>query len=397
MLPETTGELREARSLLEQGHVDEALERVGPLLSRDPSAAEVHHLCGVARLRRREPTLALAHFEHALECGLNPLDVAGEIWTCSMLLGNFENAWRQSDLVLERRRAFGRAFQDQPLHLRHVWDGTPLDGKRVLVRCYHGLGDTIQFIRYASALRQRASRVVVQVERRLIPLLCTVRGIDSLVSLEVPEAEPPYDVDIESMEVPHALRATLKDAPANQSYLCVPTTRIRAARTRMPASTGLKVGVAWSGGEWAPERSVPLADLEVLNTIEGLALYALQTGPTAARIARGSRAPRFIGDDGWCRDLVDTAAMIANLDLVITVDTMIAHLAGAIGVPVWTLLHFESDWRWMVGRDDTPWYPSMRLFRQPTAGDWSTPLAAIVEKLRAEAAHREARIVKTAC
>ena len=335
--------------------------------------------------------LAIAHFERALECGLDPLDVAGEIWTCSMLLGNFEHAWRQSDLVLERRRAFGRACQDQPLHLRHVWDGTPIDGKRVLVRCYHGLGDTIQFIRYAAALRQRASRVVVQVERRLIPLLCSVRGIDSLVSLEVPEAEPPYDVDLESMEVPHALRATLSDAPANGPYLSVPPARVRAARTRMPASTGFKVGVAWNGGEWSPERSVALADLEVLNPIEGLALYALQPGSNAAHVTRGSRGPRFIGDDGWCRDLVDTAAMIANLDLVISVDTMAAHLAGAIGVPVWTLLHFESDWRWLVGREDSPWYPSMRLFRQSASGDWATPLAALVEKLRAEVAGRMRR------
>ena len=218
-----------------------------------------------------------------------------------------------------------------------------------------------------------------------------------MVSREVPEAEPPYDVDIESMEVPHALRATISDAPANGAYLCVPPTRIRAARTRIPASTGLKVGVAWSAGEWSPERSVPLADLEVLNTVDGLALYALQPGSSAAHVTRGKRAPRFIGDDGWCRDLVDMAAMIANLDLVITVDTMVAHLAGAIGVQVWTLLSFESDWRWMVGRDDTPWYPSMRLFRQQAPGDWASPLAALVEKLRPEAARREARLVKTAC
>ena len=136
---------------------------------------------------------------------------------------------------------------------------------------------------------------------------------------------------------------------------------------------------------------MPLADLEVLNPIEGLALYALQPGSNAAHVTRGSRGPRFIGDDGWCRDLVDTAAMIANLDLVISVDTMAAHLAGAIGVPVWTLLHFESDWRWMVGREDSPWYPSMRLFRQSASGDWATPLATLVEKLRAEVTGRMRR------
>ena len=296
---------------------------------------------------------------------------AGAAWMRHMRGGDFAAAWKVSDAVLHgRRRA---ACFHLPRHEQWVWDGRPLDGKRVLVRCYHGLGDTLQFIRFAAPLRERAREVAVWAQPELIPLLRTARGVDRLLPLHDGEPEVEFDADVEVMELAHALRcdaATLGPVP----YL-------HADAAPLPRDARLAVGLVWRAGGWDERRSIPPALLAPLARVPGVSLHLLQRGP-----GRGE-APPGLGADAGSDDVARAARVMRALDLVVTVDSMPAHLAGALGVPVWTLLHSDPDWRWMEGRGDSPWYPTMRLFRQARAGEWG-PVVARVAAALAEIAPR---------
>jgi hypothetical protein len=341
-------------------------------------AAEAALSAAEALFRDRRIAAAAAAYERAVALGMDPLGLAEPRWMCAMLLGKFEEAWRISDAVLRRRA--GMSCAHLPHHLRWVWDGTPLAGRAVLVRCYHGLGDTVQFIRHARPLRQLARRVVVEAQPALLPLLASAAGIDALIPLDA--APPPgIEVAIESMELPHALRATPATIPAEVPYLAVPEERAAAARALVAGCEGrLKVGLAWAAGDWDPRRSLPVEPLAVLDALPHLALFNLQRGPALDRLVPG-RGPRFVHRRGESTDALETAALMTHLDLVVTVDTMVAHLAGALGRPVWTLLHFAADWRWLLDRDDSPWYPTMRLFRQPAPDAWEPVVARVADEL----------------
>jgi hypothetical protein len=286
-------------------------------------------------------------------------------WVAQMRRGNFAAAWAISDAVRATR---GNVDCTRwPRHEQFIWDGSPLSGRRVLVRCYHGLGDTLQFIRYAPLVRNVARELIVWAQPKLIPLLQGVRGIDRLLPLHdgVPEAD--YDVDVELMELPHLFRSTLDTLPAVVPYLGLAPA---SAVNRGP----LEVGLVWQGGDWDPRRDIPLAQFDPLWDVPGVRLHALQFGPALAQW-REERGPIVGGDP------LATARAMQHLNLIITVDSFPAHLAGALGRPVWTLLHYEADWRWMERRTDSPWYPTMRLFRQSAPGDWHDPLGAVREEL----------------
>jgi hypothetical protein len=327
-------------------------------------------------LGRRDLRDALAYYDEALRRGADALDLARDRWSCAMLLGDFEAAWRISDQVLAERRRRGLACVDQPLHLRWVWDGRPLTDRNVLVRCHHGLGDVIQFIRLAAPLRATAARVTVQAVPELLPLIDGVAGIDAMIPLGA--TDPPYDIDIELLELPHALRFRLDGIPARVPYISVPDELARRHRVALEAHPGFRVGLVWAAGAWRPERSVPLRLVSPLAAIPGVELVSLQQGAALGELGDVD----ILQLPDATTDLVAAAATLRALDLVISVDTMIAHLAGALGVPCWTLLHFHADWRWMIGRADSPWYPTMRLFRQPAPGEWTPVIQQIAAALQ---------------
>lgn len=288
-------------------------------------------------------------------------------WMACMRRGDFEAAWRMSD-ALRCARA-GVPCWHWPRHLQYVWDGTPLTGKRVLVRCYHGLGDTIQFVRYAPLLQAVASEVIVWAQPALLPLLSTVHGIDRLVPLHDGTPEVAYDVDVESMELPYIFRTTLATIPAAIPYLHVDP-------ALLPRHDHLAVGLVWTSGGWEQaRRSIPVALLAPLARVPGVQFYILQRGP-----ALGQDAPGF-GILSGSDHILEAARVMRALDLVISVDSMPAHLAGALGVPVWTLLDAAADWRWLVGREDSPWYPGMRLLRQASPGAWKPVLRRVAIEL----------------
>jgi hypothetical protein len=284
-----------------------------------------------------------------------------------MRRGAFETAWAISDAVLRARA--GVPCWHWPRHLQYIWDGTPLTGKRVLVRCYHGLGDTIQFIRYAPLIKGIAREVMVWAQPALLPLLRTMRGIDQLLPLHDGVPNVAYDVDVESMELPHIFRTTLATIPAAIPYLHV-------APAALPRHGRLTVGLVWAAGDWEhARRSIPFPLLAPLAAVPGVALYILQRGPALDQYQHG------VGTLSGSDDVVEAARIMRALDLVISVDTMPAHLAGALGVPVWMLLDAAADWRWMDEREDSLWYPTMRLFRQERPGIWEPVIARVVAEL----------------
>jgi hypothetical protein len=291
-----------------------------------------------------------------------------------MRRGAFEAAWTISDAVLQARA--GVPCWHWPRHLQYIWDGTPLAGKRVLVRCYHGLGDTIQFIRYAPLIKDIAREVIIWAQPALLPLLRTVHGIDRLLPLHDGAPDVEYDVDVESMELPHIFRTTLATIPAEIPYLHLAPAALSRPRR-------LAVGLVWAAGDWEQaRRSIPFPLLAPLAAVPSVALYILQRGPALDHYQHG------VGILFSSDDVVEAAGIMRALDLVISVDTMPAHLAGALGVPVWTLLDAAADWRWMDGREDSPWYPTMRLFRQACPGAWEPVIARVVAELRRELSWR---------
>jgi hypothetical protein len=284
-----------------------------------------------------------------------------------MRRGAFEEAWAISDAVLHAR--VGVPCWHWPRHQQYLWDGTPLADKRVLVRCYHGLGDTMQFIRYAPLIKDMARAVMVWAQPALLPLLRTMHGIDRLLPLHDGAPDVEYDVDVESMELPHIFRTTLATIPAEIPYLHI-------APAALPRQGRVAVGLVWAAGDWEHERrSIPWPLLAPLATVPGVALYILQRGPALEHYQHG------VGILSGTDDVVETARLMRALDLVISVDTMSAHLAGALGVPVWTLLDAAADWRWMDEREDSPWYPTMRLFRQECPGAWEPVVARVMAEL----------------
>jgi hypothetical protein len=293
-----------------------------------------------------------------------------------MRRGAFERAWAVSDAVLARRR--GTPSSHLPRHQQWIWDGTPLDGKRVLVRCYHGLGDTIQFIRYAPIVKAIASQVIVWIQPPLIPLFAGMAGIDELLPLHEGTPDCDYDVDVEVMELPYVFRTTVQTIPRAVPYVrVIPDPAwgtASAGAARLASAEQRAVLVFPTSGDWDRRRDLPIEQLARLAGVPDVSLYAL------ARERWAHNRPDITIVD--VPDTIEaTAAVLAAVDLVVTVDSMPAHLAGALGVPVWTLLHAEADWRWMDGRDDSPWYPSMRLFRQPAPGRWSAVVDAVTAAL----------------
>jgi hypothetical protein len=255
-----------------------------------------------------------------------------------------------------------------PRHVQRIWSGAPLTGKRVLVRCYHGLGDTIQFIRYAALLKQVAAETLVWAQPELLPLLRTAAGIDQLLPLHDGTPDVPYDVDVESMELAEVFRTTVATIPAAIPYLHV------VASPMSKQGETLTVAIARRAGRWDPQRAIPLPALEPLAHVPGVRLLLIH--------AEREPLPHAAFEPATGTDtIIGTGSLMKAVDLVISADSMPAHLAGALGVPVWTLLRRTADWRWMENRDDSPWYPTMRLFRQEREGDWTAPVARVAAAL----------------
>jgi hypothetical protein len=303
-----------------------------------------------------------------------PPDVSGD-WLAAMRRGDFGAAWRATDRIeLPRRARQGQpGFARRPEHLR--WDGTPPAGRTVLVRCEHGLGDTLQFMRFLPQLGARHIHFMVQPP--LVPLLRGAPGLGEVRNYWTDDPLPPHDVDMEVMELAYALRATVATLPRPYAHLAG---QLPPCDGLLPADDGrLRVGLLWASSEWDLTRSVPLQALTPLFALPRVRFFSLQQGPAAddpllQGLDVAILSPRT-------RELPLAAAAMAQLDLVICIDAMPAHLAATLGRPTWVLLKHDADWRWMDRRVDSPWYPTVHLFRQPRPGDWTSVMQAVRDGL----------------
>lgn len=312
-------------------------------------------------------TEACQCFQLAEEAGFDADHCAARRWTCHMLLGNFESAWAESDAISRRGNPDPHRF----------WDGQPFDGRHVLIRCLHGLGDTLQYIRYAPLIRQRATSLTVEAPPLLRTLLAQANIADRVITWG--DKEPFWDQQVEIVELPLIFRTTIDSIPAAVPYLYVPSGNVDSS---LSEKRRLRVGLVWASSAFNPARSLPLAQLATLFAIPEVSFFSFQAGDERAQLRHWSDHVGNRYTEG--QSVLETAMGMKTMDLVITVDTMTAHLAGAMGLDVWTLLPYACDWRWMLRRTDSPWYPTMRLFRQPGPGAWEP----VVQDVRSELAAR---------
>ncbi len=267
------------------------------------------------------------------------------------------------------------------------WAGEPLNGATILLHMEQGFGDAMQFIRYAPLVARAGGRVVVEVSAGLLRLFQASLDPSIPVLVRGPEP-PPHDRHCPLMSLPRAFGTDLASIPAPIPYLAPERGDRNLWRDRLAeGAEGLRVGLVWAGNPRHRNdrnRSLPVAALRPLLAVPGVRVISLQAGD--GRGALDALAPGVVEDPmGRVRDFADTAAILANLDLLISVDTAIVHLAGAMGVPAWLLLPYAPDWRWLLDRDDSPWYPSLRLFRQAHPGDWDTVVGTVAVALRGHA------------
>jgi hypothetical protein len=302
-------------------------------------------------------------------------------WGYSLILltvGDFKNGWEEFEWRLRAPElGFHRGFS-QP-----QWDGSNFPGKTLLLHAEGGFGDAIHFVRYVPLVSQRGGTIVLECRPELASLMTQVPGIQRVI----PKGEtlPAFDFHIPLQSLPRIFQTTLETIPASVPYLGALEVKARYWQDRVRAAPGpkLKVGLVWAGSNTnSPEdqRSRSLETFAPLASIPGIQFYSLQKGPEAVQPVPEGLSLVSYADE--LRDFTDTAGLVANLDLVISVDTSVVHLAGAMAKPVWTLVPAKCDFRWLLGREDSPWYPTVRLFRQKKGDKWNVVVGKIAEELR---------------
>jgi tetratricopeptide (TPR) repeat protein len=354
---------------------EESLESVDRAIALQPGLTQAHINRGnlLADLKRYGE--ALASFEHAIT--LRPQSADAQFGKSTMLLltGRFEEGWRPYEW---RKKRVGEAFNSQG---RPAWSGTEdLAGKIVFVESEQGLGDAIQFSRYVPWLADRGARVILTAREGQMRLL---ESLDPRVEI-VPAGSPPtaFDYYAALVSLPMAFGTTLASIPASTPYLRGDPDDVEKWRKRI-GTDGFKIGVAWHGSAYSSGRSFPLARLAGIAARPGVRLISLQKGAGSEQLDAlpDAMTVETLGQEYQQGDFAETGAVMEALDLIISCDTSVAHLAGALARPVWVALKDAADWRWLQDRNDSPWYPGMRLFRQSSRGDWTGVFTAMEKQL----------------
>jgi tetratricopeptide (TPR) repeat protein len=374
------------KALRENGMLDEAIAAFGQAVGLRPRDHEL--LVNLAEALWEAGRIEEAVAEQRQAVALQP-DDANAHWAYGLLLllngdfaagwPEFEWRWRRKTLPWPRRKL------QQPL-----WDGSALAGRTIYLHAEKSFGDTIQFIRYVPIIQRLGGKTIVECQPGLRRLLAANMAVEKWL---VPsEPLPPRDVYCPLLSLPLLLHTTRDTIPAEHSYLHVAAEWSQAWQQRVPGSSRLlKVGLAWAGKPSEihdRKRSLPLSQLAPLAHVRGVLYFSLQKGQAAAEAHDPAAAVEMLDFGDAIADFADTAGLISQLDLVVTVDTAVAHLAGALGKPVWTLLPFVPDWRWGRAGESTPWYPTMRLFRQQSRGDWAEVVRRVTDELTQVAAAR---------
>lgn len=368
-----TEQLREARDGFERH------------LAAHPGDAGAHHQLGNLYVHLGEHGQALAAYDRALALQPEQPEIHFARAQLLLLLGRYAEGWREYEWRwrMDYLNAPMRRFPQPP------WDGRPLEQGTLLVHSEPAFGDVLQLARYITLAAQRCARVVVECPPALAELMAGVEGVAQVV--REGEPVPAFDAHIPPIAFPFVFGTAIDTIPWRGPYLHADPQRVQhwlpLVSSAQPRKR--KVGVVWTGNPQNlgnRERSVTLQQFAPLGLVPGVSLFSLQKGGESARPGPIPDGMHFVDLTASIRDFSDTAALLTQLDLVITVDTSVAHLAGGMGRPTWVLLPFSADWRYHVDRSDNPWYPQMRLFRQQTEGDWSLPLQELTQALQQWAA-----------
>ena len=397
--------------LQDLGRVDQAADHYRRAVTKDPGFAQAHRNLGTVLQTIGQFDQAIQAYRSALQLRPNDADAANFLGSALMEAGQLDAAeaafasalaLRPNDalthfnhgLALLKAGKLREGWAEHEWRWRGVmpalgisqpqWRGEAAPGSRILLHAEQGLGDTLQFIRYAPLVAARGLRVLLEVQPPLVRLAQGLPGIEAVIAAG--SERPGFDLHCPLLSLPFAFGTDLDSIPATAPYLTATPDLLEQWRMQVPQATGVRAGLVWSGSPRPGEvrnnwidarRSMALQWLAPLSAIAGVQWFNLQKDRTpdpAAGFAMTDLMPQ-VGD------FADTAALVAHLDLVITVDTSMAHLAGAIGKPVWVLSRFDGCWRWLQGRDDTPWYPTMRLYRQEAAGAWAPVVARVANDL----------------
>jgi tetratricopeptide (TPR) repeat protein len=362
----------------QQGRLDEAIRCLEQAVLSDPRSAEAHYSLGNVLKMTGALERAVESLDRALACNPGLMSARWNRALVNLQLGRYRDAWPDYEL------GFALGERACPVTAKPRWTGHPMPDKTLLVVAEQGVGDTLQFMRFLPLARSRVGRVVIACQGAVETLVRDNAPVDEVISLDALPLFDSYDEYVPLLSLPGIFDTSIESLPGDGPYLRPQSGFVAKWGGRFAASQGLDVGLVWSGNVEFKDnanRSCSLRDLAPLGEVEGVRFHSLQVGPRARDVEQTRPAFSITDLAGELQCYGDTAAVIAHLDLLITVDTSAAHLAGAMGCPVWVLLQYVPDWRWGLSGEQTPWYPGARLFRQCRRGDWTCVIRQVRDEL----------------
>ncbi len=358
---------------------DEAVDHYRKALAIEPGHFDAINNLGLTLLKMGRPHEALKTWDEAVRTYPDNANLRANRSLGILTLGDLARGFSEYE-----SRFDSLAFRSTPQPTQPRWRGEDVRGKTILLSSEQGLGDTIHFARYVPRIAETGARVVIACPPEIRDLLLTVKGVAEVRTRG--DADPQFDYWVPMASLPFHFKTTLENVPADVPYVHVEPVRVESWRNRLAGEDIFNVGIVWAGSPLHQNdrsRSCHLEQFFPLARIDGVRLFPLQKGPAAQAVAGAPANLNLTSLGDELNDFSDTAAVLGALDLLIAVDTSVVHLAGALGRPVWTLLAHGPDWRWMMEREDSPWYPTMRLFRQPKPHDWASVFEQLERELRA--------------
>jgi len=367
-------------ALQEQDNLEAAVECYKAAIAVKNNYPEAHNNLGNAFKEMGELDAAIKSFNQAIKLDFNYAMAHWNKALTLLLQGNLQQGWQEYEWRFKAVPGLCCKLE------KPRWQGEPFLGKeRLLIHAEQGIGDTLQFMRYLPLIKRMGVTLILECHKSISRLLQAVPGVDELVEKnELKKQELDYDLEVPLLSLPGIFMTNLNTVPTGIPYILPNANMVEEWRAWLSKYSGYKIGIVWSGNplhKHDKKRSCPLSYFKPLLDIPGRVLFSLQKGIAAEQARHEPWSNKMVNMEDKVNDFADTAAIIANLDLVISVDTAVAHLAGAMGKTVWTLLPYAPDWRWLLNRNNSPWYPTMRLFRQPSPGDWTSVIDSVTNEV----------------
>jgi tetratricopeptide (TPR) repeat protein len=368
----------------EKWQIDKAITCFLKAIRLNPNHADAFNNLGSISSMNGQLDESIKYFKKAIQLNPNHADAHFGLSLTLLSLGNFAEGLKEHEWRWKSRDFLKNNCFHKPDNFPHpILNGLDLAGQTIMIYAEQGLGDEIQFIRYAPLVAQHGAKVIIECHQELSSLLQSIEGVKQFIVQGEPL--PDFDMQCPLLTLPLVFNTTLENIPAEVPYISVTSMLIQKWKDKIQQDNSrLKIGLVWQGNPKHKNdinRSIPFAHFSPFAKLSDITFYSLQKGKASEHAKLFSTGMKFLDLTEEINDFSDTAALIKNLDLIISVDTAVTHLAGALGKPVWTLIPFRSDWRWMLNRDHSPWYPTMRLFRQPSPKDWESVIEKVTDEL----------------